>query len=187
MRGSWCYRLIARARVMTVSRFLGSHGGCLVLAAAITAGACGGGGSATPQHPPRSAVRSDRPTPRAKTRPTERCSVAKRQGSYQVQIHPFSSTCPELPDYVEQWDRKTPPLGEHCTFDMPDRWSSDGCTLERAFTCEQAGGGTARTVMTSTQKSDDGSILAGMLSLRKYDRSGESTCQGTYSFTSSRE
>jgi hypothetical protein len=99
-------------------------------------------------------VRSDRPSSRAKTpRPAERCSAAKRQGSYQVQIHPFSSTCPELSDYVEQWDGKTPPLGEHCTFDMPDRWSSDGCTLERAFTCEQAGGGTARTVMTSTQKS----------------------------------
>lgn len=171
-----------------MSRILGSLSSCLVWATAIAAVACGGGGSATPQHPPRSAVRSDRPPSRAKTRrPTERCSVAKRRGTYQVEIHPFSSTCPELGDYVEHWDGKTPPLEEHCTFDMPDRWSSDGCTLERAFTCEQAGGGTARTVMTSTQKSDDGSILAGMLSWRKYDRSGESTCQGTYSFTSSRE
>jgi hypothetical protein len=173
---------------MTVSRFLGSLGGYVVLALAIVASACGGGSSAAPQHPPRSIERSDRSSPRAKTRrPAERCSVAKRQGSYQVQLHPFSSTCPELPDYVEHWDRKTPSLGEHCKFDMPDRWSSDGCTLERAFTCQQDGGGTARTVMTSTQKSDDGAILAGMLSLRKYDQAGSPTCQGTYSFTSSRE
>jgi len=169
---------------MTASRSF-----CLTLVAALAAMACGAGGSAPARHAARSSEQSKRPSPRPKPRAAAegRCSVAKRRGTYQVQINPFSTTCPKLEDYVEQWDGKTPPLGEHCTLDMPDRWSSDGCTLERAFTCELEGGGSARTVMTSTQKSDDGSILAGMLSLRKYDQSESLTCQGTYSFTSSRE
>jgi hypothetical protein len=163
--------------------------GCFyrILVAALGASACGGGGSATPQRPARSSRegQSQRPKPAG---PAEKpCSQAKRRGTYQVQINPFSTTCPKLEDYEEQWDGKTPPLGEHCTLDMPDRWSSDGCTLERAFTCELQGGGSSRTVMTSTQKSDDGSILAGMLSLRRYDQSESLTCQGTYSFTSSRD
>ncbi len=169
---------------MTAARYFG-----LTLAAALGAWACGGGGSTPARHPARSNQPSDRSSPRAKpgAAAEKRCSLAKRVGTYQVQINPFSTTCPKVEDYQEHWDGKTPPLEERCTLDMPDRWSQDGCTLERAFTCELEGGGSARTVMTSTQKSDDGSILAGMLSLRRYDRSESLTCQGTYSFTSSRD
>ena len=115
------------------------------------------------------------------------CSVAERRGTYQVKVHPFSSTCPPVPDYVEQLDGKAPPLGEHCGFDTPDHWSKDGCTLERAFTCRDEAGGTSKTVVTSSQKEDDGSLISGMMSLSKYDRTGSPICQGTYSFIATRE
>jgi hypothetical protein len=160
----------------------------LVLTFALLAGGCTAGSSAPAEHPRQSAGRSKRAAVPAKSADaTAKCSPSKRRGTYQVELRPFSSSCPALPDYTERWEGKAPPLGERCSSDVPDRWSDDRCTLERAFTCQQDGGGTSRTAMTSTQKADDASILAGMLSLRRYDKDGSPTCQGTYSFTSTRE
>jgi len=118
---------------------------------------------------------------------TSRCSKASRNGTYKVQLQGLSSNCQRAADYDEVLKDGIAPLGTDCSFDKPDKWSDDGCTLERAYSCKDAGGSTTRTILVSTQNADDASILAGILSIRKLDKSGSETCQGTYKFISSRD
>jgi hypothetical protein len=160
----------------------------LVILTGYVACACGGAAAHAPASAEPSGQRADEPGPRPSAEPTaSACSRKNRQGTYNVQFLAVSSTCPDPQPFEEQLTGDAPALGPGCKHDMPDRWSEDGCTLERAYTCEQDGGGTSRTVVSSKQKTSNGSVLTGMMSLRMIDQDGSTTCQGTYSVLAERQ
>lgn len=122
-----------------------------------------------------------------KKKDTSRCLKTNRNGNYRVQLQGLSSSCSRISDYDEQLKDGIASLGLDCAFDKPDKWSEDGCTLERAYTCKADGGGSTRTIQVSSQNADDASILVGILSIRQLDRSGSESCQGTFRFIASRQ
>lgn len=170
----WCLRSSGVAALTVLAGFV-SH-------------ACGGAAAHAPTSSepsePRAAAREPGPSaePDAST-----CSRRRRQGTYKVEFLAVSSTCPNLEPFEEDLTGETPELGPGCTHDMPDRWSEDECTLERAYTCKEEGGRSSRTVVSSKQKASDGSVLTGMMSLRRVDEDGNTTCQGTYSVLAKRQ
>lgn len=129
------------------------------------------------------------PTPAASTDKDDagqKCSKSTRNGTYKVQLQGLSSNCQRVADYEEQLKDGIAELGKDCDFDKADKWTDGDCTLERAYTCKETGGGSTRTIFVATQNAEDGSILAGILSIRRLDKSGSETCQGTYKFIASR-
>ena len=144
------------------------------------------------------------------------CSAESRVGTYTIEFQTFSSTCPAMESYDEAWTggghqrgaqsalgpvaegrdgghdllrRRggAPPVDPSCKLDVPDKWSKDKCTFERAMTCKKEDGGTIRTAYTSKQKHPTGALLTGMVSVRRYDKKDEPICQGTYSFMATRQ
>ncbi len=118
---------------------------------------------------------------------TNHCLKTNRNGNYHVQLQGLSSSCSRVSDYDEQLKDGIASLGQDCEFDKPDKWSEDGCTLERAFTCKTDAGGLTKTILVSSEDAHDGSILAGIISIRQLDKSGSERCQGTFRFISSRQ
>jgi hypothetical protein len=163
-------------RVLVV--FLGLIG----LAAPLFYGACAAS-EAPPAQSPKQAkdtpAEAEDPAPKAEV---NRCSRSLRNGKYKVQLQGISSNCQRVDDFEEELKDGVAQLGENCTHDKPDKWSEDGCKIERTYSCKEANGTTTRTTMVTSPESDDGSILAGIISIRKLDKSGSERCQGTFRF-----
>jgi hypothetical protein len=152
----------------------------------ITLAGCGG----ATQEPTKSALKSEPASKEAaepkQAAPEGRCAKSKRTGTYHVQLQGISSSCPSIPDFDVQWDSGEAALESGCTLDKPDKWSGDGCSVQHLVTCEVKGGGTTKMVMVSSPESDDGSIYAGVVSIKKLDASGTEKCQGTFRLIASR-
>jgi hypothetical protein len=143
-----------------------------------------GGTEAPAAQAPKPAPAETSGTTATKAKP--KCSKAVRNGTYKVQLQGLSSNCDAIADYGEELKDGIATLGKDCDFDKPDKWTDGDCTLERAYTCKETNGTSTRTILVSTQDEPDGSILAGILSIRKLDKSGSESCQGTYRFIASR-
>ena len=163
--------------------------GCLLLFLALIASACSGAKQAPPKQPAAASEKDEADAEEEAIAMNEEapCSAEARAGTYTIEFQTFSATCPAMESYDETWTGGAPPLDPSCKRDVPDKWSKDQCTFERAITCTQEDGGTTRTAYTSKQKHPTGSILTGMVSVRRYDNKGEPTCQGTYSFMATRQ
>jgi len=148
-------------------------------------GACGGNTEKPAVLSPKSEKNQESTVSAEQNEP--RCSKAHRNGTYHVQLQGISSTCKQVAEYDEQLKDGIAPLEADCSFDKPDTWSKDGCSLQRMYTCKTDAGGTKRTILVSSQNSEDGSILAGILSIRTLDKSGSENCQGTFRFIASRK
>lgn len=149
-------------------------------------GACGGNTARPPESSSKSKAVSEPIASPEEKQPANQCAKGNRTGNYHVQLQGISSTCKQVTEYEEQLKDGVAPLGADCVFDRPDKWSGDKCKLERAFSCKTEGGGSTRTILVSSQHSDDGSLLVGILSIRQLDKSGAERCQGTFKFIASR-
>ncbi len=148
-----------------------------------------GCGSTVPE-PAKTAAKTEAADERA-AEPKEkvsagRCARSNRTGEYHLQLQGISSSCPSIPDFDVQWDKGETTLDAGCTLDKPDKWSSDGCSVEHLVTCQTKVGSMTKMVMVSSPESDDGSIYAGVVSIKKLDASGSETCQGTFRFIASK-
>jgi hypothetical protein len=146
-------------------------------------------GSAGTEAAPAKSSKPERVAPAASTSKDDagpKCSKSTRNGTYKVQLQGLSSNCQKVADYEEQLKDGIADLSKDCEFDKPDKWTHGNCTLERAYTCKESSGGSTRTILVSTQDGEDGAILVGILSIRKLDKSGSESCQGTYKLIASR-
>ena len=161
----------------------------VLLVAALVSDACGGAQQAPPEDPPAASEKekADAEEQAIAMNEESTCSIEQRSGTYKVDFQTFSSTCPAMESYEETWTGEAPSLDPDCELDVPDRWSEDKCTFERAITCTEEDGSTTRTAYTSQQKHPTGAVLTGMVSIRRYDKEGEPICQGTYSVMATRQ
>jgi hypothetical protein len=161
----------------------------LLLSAALAAHACSGSQQAPPEQPSTAREQDEADADEEAIAMNEEapCSAESRVGTYTIEFQTFSSTCPAMESYDEAWTGGAPPVDPSCKLDVPDKWSKDKCTFERAMTCKKEDGGTIRTAYTSKQKHPTGALLTGMVSVRRYDKKDEPICQGTYSFMATRQ
>jgi hypothetical protein len=111
------------------------------------------------------------------------CSPSERAGTYLLTYETLSGNCGNLPQTVVRLEGPDQGLIEGCALDVPDRWSEDGCKVERAFTCLEPAAGdgaTSEFVGVTTQETDDGSRISGTMTARLFASDGSQTCLGTY-------
>ncbi len=116
------------------------------------------------------------------------CQQSDRIGRYLVQFQELSGDCGAIPDQLATIDDPSAlPVG--CTFDAADGWSSDQCTLQRAYTCPlpDVGPNTFVTIDGSTaQQDEDGNVISGTVESTIVDGTLV-LCRSTYKATWSRE
>lgn len=116
------------------------------------------------------------------------CEPGDRVGTYLSHSEKVDGSCGELSDSVGRIDDPTF-LPANCTHDAPDRWSNEGCKLERAFSCVATDGTGSRQslVAVTEQQNTGGSLITGVMTMRLTDASGAFVCSGTYRITFTRQ
>jgi hypothetical protein len=114
------------------------------------------------------------------------CETTDRSGTYLISYVDRDGDCGPLPETVGRFSGSSA-VADNCELDMPDVTSSDGCTLERSITCVEDGFA-ASAVASSTQETEDGSRITGILTMTIRDAaSGELVCISTYEQTAVRQ
>lgn len=117
--------------------------------------------------------------------PDPGCKDTDRRGTYLVAWLPLSGNCTSPDAQVFRGDPQgTLPSG--CTADAADRWSSDGCSLERAYTCIRASDGARVSTVEAVTQDSDG-LFSGATTLTLRDASGAQVCKGTFSVNYARQ
>lgn len=114
------------------------------------------------------------------------CQSYDRSGTYLITVAIISGDCVTSMSAVV--DRGDPQgrLDADCIVNQPDRWSDDGCTLERAYTCPRdSDGARVATIQAITQKSEGNFVSTETVTLTATD--GTRICQGTVRTTYTRQ
>lgn len=104
------------------------------------------------------------------------CEQAERAGTYWMAAEELSGDCGPLTDGLVRPDAE---LTADCEPIAEDTWSDADCTVERAFRCQLETGSVGTFVSTTTQRSDDGGLLTGTITMRVEATDG-SSCASSY-------
>ncbi len=114
--------------------------------------------------------------------PTECDSATERVGTYLAHYDLASGNCGPVDDQLLSFNAGPGSPANACTVNS-ERITESGCKIERDVTCRTSTG-SIRTVASSTQQTEDGGLLTGIIS---FDITGRSPCLGTYRLTFTRQ
>lgn len=118
--------------------------------------------------------------------PTSCDSATQRIGNYLAHYDVVSGDCGAIPDSLVALTTPSSDGGASggCTVNA-EQETNGGCKINRDDTCPYPSGGTVRVVATSTQETQDGSLITGVETL--YITATAGTCTGTYDVTLTRQ
>jgi hypothetical protein len=148
---------------------------------------CGSGDDDPPRNP---ADDLPKPIGPAEPPPGIECDPAtERSGTYRATFTTVDGTCGDQVSALIRLDpNAAPPSTCMRTFD--DVWSDDMCRLERSLLCDAPGvcnGCSQETVGITTQVTETGSVLSGLMTISLYDSDGTLLCVGTYQMRAERQ